>query len=89
MYTIDRIEDGVATIEYDGITFNIDAALLPPELKEGDILSVEADPNGAIPAFPGLDLPEGTRISVKKDPAATEKREAEIKSLMDDLFVGL
>lgn len=35
---LDRIEEDVAVIVYDGAPFELPAALLPPEAREGDTL---------------------------------------------------
>jgi hypothetical protein len=43
--TIDRFEGTLAVLEFDGRTFNVPRALLPPEASEGDVLrfAIEID----------------------------------------------
>lgn len=38
MISIERIEDGIAVLEIDGVASSIDAALLPQQAREGDLL---------------------------------------------------
>lgn len=39
MLIVDRFEGDRAVIEYEGTTFNVPRSLLPPEVKEGDVIT--------------------------------------------------
>ena len=95
MLIIDRIEDGIATIEYGsgaGV-FNMPASLLPGTAAEGDVLLVCIDQeSGSVPEhFPESELPKGasrqTPLAFCVDREETARRPASVSSLMDDLFV--
>jgi len=40
MLIVDRFEGDRAVIEYEGTTFNVPRSLLPPEVKEGDVITL-------------------------------------------------
>ena len=40
MLIVDRFEGDRAVIEYRGTTFNLPRSLLPPDVKEGDVIDI-------------------------------------------------
>ncbi len=40
MFIVDRFERDCAVIEYESITFNLPRSLLPPDVKEGDVITI-------------------------------------------------
>lgn len=40
MFIVDRFEGDWAVIEYEETTFNLRRSLLPPYVKEGDVLTI-------------------------------------------------
>lgn len=42
MLIIDRFEADWAVIEYEGTTFNFPRSMLPPDVKEGDVINISA-----------------------------------------------
>jgi hypothetical protein len=73
--TIDRIEDGVATLENaDGRTRTVPASALPPSAREGDTLLVHPDrPDGpfalAARVDATLEKAAAARVRLPKGPA--------------------
>lgn len=45
MWIIDRIENGIAVIEFNGSTFDIPVSALPDGVKEGIVLNISIDKN--------------------------------------------
>lgn len=43
MWVIDRIENGIAVIEFNNSTFDIPVSALPKDVKEGMVLNVSID----------------------------------------------
>ena len=43
MWAIDRIENGIAVIEFNGSTFDVPVSSLPDGIKEGMVLSICID----------------------------------------------
>lgn len=43
MWVIDRIENGIAVIEFNGSTFDVPVSALPDGIKEGMVLSICID----------------------------------------------
>ncbi|KUO72346.1 MAG: hypothetical protein APF81_21840 [Desulfosporosinus sp. BRH_c37] len=40
MFIVDRFEGDWAVIEHERITFNFPHSLLPPDVKEGDVITI-------------------------------------------------
>lgn len=41
MFIVDRFEEDWAVIEYGRTTFNFPRSLLPPDVKEGDVITID------------------------------------------------
>lgn len=72
-WIVDRIEGDVAVVEDEaGNTFDVPLAVLPADIREGDVLHVERDP--------GVIL-----RSVRHDAEATGERRRQLESLLNEL----
>ena len=45
MWVIDRIENGIAVIEFNNSTFDVPVSALPDGIKEGMVLNISIDKN--------------------------------------------
>lgn len=41
MFIIDRFEGDLVIVEFEGKTYDLPRKILPPEVKEGDVLRIE------------------------------------------------
>jgi hypothetical protein len=74
---VDRIEDGVATLEDDLGWLDVPDGWLPAGATEGSVLRVEVERDG-----------DSSRVTLTLDAAAQAEREAEMRRLRESIPEG-
>lgn len=72
---VDRLEGEMVVVELaGGGTIDLPRWMLPPELREGDVIAASAGRS-----------PDGWRVETRVDPAATEERRSSAREALDRL----
>jgi len=71
-WTVDGIEDGIASLARAGRVVHLPAGVLPPTAREGDVLEIRLEASAA-----------ASLLHIEVDAAATARARAEAAALLD------